>query len=157
MRSAALITMCLLAIACGGGDRYDIVSGGEDNVVYRIDKRTGEVILVQGGKGWLVLSPESPAPEEFATADLHKVEQIHTELDSDTYYLQLYNGTDIEFSEVTFRVHTVHNGMKQVRLYRWEGNIQPFAVDRVTIAIRPDDAPPGQVAIVSAKGIRRDT
>ncbi len=149
--SAALITMCLLVTACGDGDRYDIVvSGGEAGVAYRLDKRTGEVIEIRGGKGWRVLPPESPAPEEFATADLRDVQIVGLEKDGiGGYYANLYNGTAIEFSEVTFRIRT--------RLYRTRVNIQPFAAGYAVISIMPDDTPPGKVVIVSARGIRRDT
>ena len=149
MRSAALITMCLLVIACGGGDRYAIVSG-EDGVVHRLDKRTGEVVEIRGGKGWRVLSPESPEPEKFATPDLRDVQLAGLEEDGiGGYYVSLYNGTAIEFSEVTFRIRT--------RLYRTRVNVQPFATGYAVISIMPDDTPPGKVVIVSAKGIRRDT
>lgn len=137
----------LLSVACGGGDRYAIVSGGE-NTVYRLDKRTGEVFLVKGDRSWRVLSP---AAEEVPRADLRNVQLLGLEkgdLDTESY-VRLYNGSDIEFTEITFRIRT--------RLYRTRVNLQPFATDVVEIEITPDDAPPKQMVIVSAKGIRRET
>lgn len=89
------------------------------------------------------------ASEEVSRADLRNVQSVGLEKGSDTeYYVSLYNGTSIEFSEVTFRVRN--------RLYRTQANLQPFAAGYVEISILPDDSPPGQVVIDSAKGIRRD-
>jgi hypothetical protein len=139
------LPIVLLSGACGGGgDRYAIVSGGKDGA-YRLDKSTGEVLLVNGRNSVRILSPAS---KEFARADLRDVQILGLEkgvLDT-LYFVNLYNGTAIEFSEVTFRI--------RARLYRTQVNIEPFAVGGVEILIIPEDNPPGKVVIDSAKGVR---
>lgn len=148
------LPIVLLSVACGGGDRYAIISGGE-NTVYRLDKRTGEVVLVKGDISWRVLSP---AAEELPRADLRNLHVVGLEGPVDNeLFVHLYNGTPIEFSEITFSVHTAHKGTEEVRLYRSPVALRPFEASHVSFTIISDDTPPRQVVIVSAKGIRRET
>ena len=49
------LSFVLLIVACGG-DRYAIVSG--EGGTYRLDKRTGEVLLIRQKRSYRVLSPE---------------------------------------------------------------------------------------------------
>jgi hypothetical protein len=145
------LPIALLSVACGGGDRYALVSGGE-NSVYRLDKQTGEVILVKGDNSWRVLSP---AAEDIAQTDLRNVHVLGLEGPDaeELLYVRLYNGTAIEFSEITFSVHSHEEAV----LYRTPVNLRPFEAANVSFTIIRRDTPPGQAVIVSAKGIRRET
>lgn len=72
--------------------------------------------------------------------------------------MSLYNGTDIELSEITVRICArgfFDKKKEEVRIYRTSVNIQPFAVADVPIRVVTDGTPPIQVVFLSAKGIRR--
>ncbi|HEX4964605.1 MAG TPA: hypothetical protein VF173_27575 [Thermoanaerobaculia bacterium] len=156
-----------VVIACS--HRYSLVVVNNDPMLFRIDHWTGRIARVlpdvdaQGNPVGVEiydhvrfpLPPAATAPKDFARADLREVYLVRLRIDGDTCFLTLYNGTAIDFSELTFRVRTARKEMEEVRLYRTQVDLQPFAVTDVPVTIITDDVPPKEVAIVSAKGIRQ--
>jgi hypothetical protein len=94
--------------------------------------------------------------EEFALTELR---DVHTEgsLDRDTFDFTLYNGSNIEISEVTFAVRTrshLHEDLEEIRHYRTLIDLKPLQTANVSIRVIADDGVKGFV-LYTAKGIRR--
>jgi hypothetical protein len=70
MRKSTLLILAVLSLgmvvllfrSCGG-DRYQLVStGGGENTAFRLDKQTGEVVFIVGGKSYFVERPVAWPP-----------------------------------------------------------------------------------------------
>ena len=70
MRKLTLLILAVLSfgvlalfVRSCGNDRYQIVTvGGGENMAFRLDKRTGEVIFIVGGRSFFVEEPVAWPP-----------------------------------------------------------------------------------------------
>ena len=158
----------VMCAGCSDGDRY-MIAKGENGIVYRTDRKTGETVMIRGTTMRPVTEYQPPKPPQKARdllvgelADITGRGGVGVSPDS--FSGTIYNGRkDLDLRTITIAIeHLNHNGGKYSREYKYEfgtGKGQPLATSSFYITIVRGDEPKDYVypwRIVGATGVSRE-
>lgn len=111
----------VLLPGCGESDRY-MIAKGDNNVVYRTDRKTGETVMIRGTKMLPVVKEgEKMSPRKLTKEETKRIEgRAHvSSVSSSTFCCSLYNGNvNIRLTSVTIGLMHKEYGKDCPRAYK---------------------------------------